>query len=656
MRKILLQILSFSFIFMGIFALVRFLMIKNLTNESENSLMVYVYGLGHDMRTFSAIFLPLFLCGLFSYISLVFKDRKYHAMGGVIAKFYIYLSSFYVAFIAFVVLISAFIHYYYFQLYASKIDIFIFGLKDDNTKAILSIVFSDYPIIKALLVAIIFSIFCFYLNIKILSLKLETIKVKLVFFVLLNILLIYAYIVALRGHFTYNALRASSYEFSTIKAFNEISTNPLMAFSWAYKEYKNQQEFKSVDIKQLNQLEEKLFPMFDTTLTHQNHAKNHIYINIMESFGLNLAEFSTENINLLGNLKKHFEQDIIFTRFLSSANNTIESFNRLIFLSPNIISNGLYQKEKLAFTPLQIYKNAGYKIVFVYSGNASWYNLGNYFKNQGVDEIIDENTLMQDFPQARKTKHKYGIADEFMYKKIYSIFENAKNPTLVISLSISTHRPYIHKSKTQLIDENALDEKILNQFIISDSIGALNAYAYANDEFGKFLDRIKESSLRENIIVAATGDHRFRDTKMDIKSQKAFAYSVPFYLYIPKYLKNDIYYDKNRVGSHKDIFPTLYNLTLSNTKYLSLGGRNMLAPIKNEKLEFGFNELVWIDQNGVYDGNNGYYFENNTSIKDTNKAFELDLYHKNFSKKYKELFQKQLNYRLVNLKTSNDSD
>lgn len=82
MRKILLQILSFSFIFMGIFALVRFLMIKNLTNESENSLMVYVYGLGHDMRTFSVIFLPLFLCGLFSYISLVFKDRKYHAMGG----------------------------------------------------------------------------------------------------------------------------------------------------------------------------------------------------------------------------------------------------------------------------------------------------------------------------------------------------------------------------------------------------------------------------------------------------------------------------------------------------------------------------------------------------------------------------------------------
>ncbi|EFS5453247.1 hypothetical protein HXS07_000376 [Campylobacter coli] len=78
MRKILLQIFSFSFIFMGIFALVRSLMVKNLTNESENSLMVYMY----DMRTFSAIFLPLFLCGLFSYIGLAFKNRKYNIMGG----------------------------------------------------------------------------------------------------------------------------------------------------------------------------------------------------------------------------------------------------------------------------------------------------------------------------------------------------------------------------------------------------------------------------------------------------------------------------------------------------------------------------------------------------------------------------------------------
>ncbi|MEE6586251.1 LTA synthase family protein, partial [Campylobacter coli] len=61
-------------------------------------------------------------------------------------------------------------------------------------------------------------------------------------------------------------------------------------------------------------------------------------------------------------------------------------------------------------------------------------------------------------------------------------------------------------------------------------------------EIGGSLEVEAAKFIKENISIAATGDHRFRDIKMDINSQKAFAYSVPFYLYLPKYLKNDIYY------------------------------------------------------------------------------------------------------------------
>lgn len=133
---------------------------------------------------------------------------------------------------------------------------------------------------------------------------------------------------------------------------------------------------------------------------------------------------------------------------------------------------------------------------------------------------------------------------------------------------------------------------------------------------------------------------------MDLNSQKAFAYSVPFYIYIPKDLQDNVYYDKDRVGSHKDIFPTLYALSLNNVKYLSVGGRNMLARPSDEKFEFGINDAVWIDKNGVYSGAKGYYFENNNTLKDTNHAFELDEYHKNFAQFYKELNLYQLSQRL----------
>lgn len=77
---------------------------------------------------------------------------------------------------------------------------------------------------------------------------------------------------------------------------------------------------------------------------------------------------------------------------------------------------------------------------------------------------------------------------------------------------------------------------------------------YANDKFGKFLDKIKGDTLGYEIIIAATGDHRFRDLKMDSSFDRAFACSVPFYLYLPQNLRDGLYYDKNRVGSHKDIF------------------------------------------------------------------------------------------------------
>ncbi|EOG9652355.1 hypothetical protein ACLMNI_000938 [Campylobacter upsaliensis] len=73
MRKILLQILCFSFIFMGIFIISRFLSLQSLSGENEGSFMVYLYGLGHDMRTFSAAFLPLFLCAILAQFSGLLK-------------------------------------------------------------------------------------------------------------------------------------------------------------------------------------------------------------------------------------------------------------------------------------------------------------------------------------------------------------------------------------------------------------------------------------------------------------------------------------------------------------------------------------------------------------------------------------------------------
>lgn len=54
-------------------------------------------------------------------------------------------------------------------------------------------------------------------------------------------------------------------------------------------------------------------------------------------------------------------------------------------------------------------------------------------------------------------------------------------------------------------------------------------------------------------------------------------FAVPF-LHVPPVYQNNIQYDPERIGSHKDIFPTLYELALSDMPYLKLGN-NLLSLI-----------------------------------------------------------------------------
>ncbi|ELZ2665966.1 LTA synthase family protein, partial [Campylobacter upsaliensis] len=102
MRKVLLQILIFSAIFIVISNLTRVLMHLAFIPQSADKielLKMYLFGSYHDVRFLSAAFLPLLLCGFLSYFAPLLKIKG----GGVrvqIVKFYSIFSSFYIALIA----------------------------------------------------------------------------------------------------------------------------------------------------------------------------------------------------------------------------------------------------------------------------------------------------------------------------------------------------------------------------------------------------------------------------------------------------------------------------------------------------------------------------------------------------------------------------
>ncbi|VVE00280.1 Lipoteichoic acid synthase 1 [Pandoraea aquatica] len=101
----------------------------------------------------------------------------------------------------------------------------------------------------------------------------------------------------------------------------------------------------------------------------------------------------------------------------------------------------------------------------------------------------------------------------------------------------------------------------------------VRAYRYAMDALGDFIDRLKYSPMSSRTILVATGDHRapqWRD--LDNASLSPFErYHVPIYFRVPRAYQPMGPLRLDDFVGHRDIFPTLYHLALSDAPYVGFG-------------------------------------------------------------------------------------
>lgn len=173
-----------------------------------------------------------------------------------------------------------------------------------------------------------------------------------------------------------------------------------------------------------------------------------------------------------------------------------------------------------------------------------------------------------------------GRADEFTFKFARKLLDEATQPTLIYIMTVTNHSPFrapdYYQPKPVHVSERlaALFGPMADQ-----GEKLLQAYQYANDALGQFVQGIKASPLADKTIIAASGDHRVRYLSTEREDEFGLTFGVPFYLYAPQSILTqvDFHYDASRMGSHRDIFPTLYSLSLSGQSYISLGGENLLS-------------------------------------------------------------------------------
>ena len=383
--------------------------------------------------------------------------------------------------------------------------------------------------------------------------------------------------------------------------------NGVIAVRWAFKDRKQDISFEKVSLEEGIMLMQNALGV-DTLVAHtpkneflENNQPNVIFA-VMESFGTNFLITDDENSNnLLGKLREHIKNEFFFTRFLSSTNGTMSTLAELYFHSPTQqITQSSAQNIALPYTPFNVYKSKGYKTIFISSGNLMWRNLAGYLPLQGVDELYDQNDLIDRYPEARKTLSYWGVADEYAFKLAEDLLVESTVPVFINILTITNHPPYdVPKNyKAAQVNPSILDGKFGDND--SERRNTLETYQYAANALGHFITNIKLSNKGDNTIVAATGDHHIRGMKQNMPKELFLAYAVPFILSVPNKLKtSNIKYDPLRLGSHKDIMPTLYKLSLSDATYWSAGGEDLLLP--QSKDYFAYNHSVLADSEGVVD-------------------------------------------------------
>lgn len=580
-----------------------------ISDRGKEIARMFGHGLRYDIRTAAIGLAPFTLIG----IILIAWPK---AAASYLKRLHTVLTFFFL-----VALVAAICNYFYYATYGSYFDVFIFGLIEEDTKAVLVTLWQDYPVLPFFM-AIVLIGYVFGRGVKLMSERYFArpwrlwpiwLEASLVLFFLTG------YGFSVHGSMGRYPLERRDAQVSSLKVLNMLTPNAVMALDWAISDHKKEQTYPKADNTEGQALFSTLYqrnvPLSDVSLQQfsdrtlksrflEAHPP-HVVFAVMESLSTHLMTLDAPPANdMLGAWRPYWKHDFTFTRFLSDGNGTMESLARLLVASPvSSISQERAQRTPFTSNILTPYKLRGYRTLFITSGNGSWRNISTFLKELGFDEVVEQSDLIRKYPEAKLGT--WGTYDEFSFRYAEKRLEEAEKKheiLFVMMLSITNHPPYTVPETFNKLP-HTVDSKMVQRLSAlsypADSI--IETFQYANDTIGQFIRRVEQKELGNHTVIAVTGDHNIRGVPYTDPSELALSHAVPFYLHVPvDYRRSlDLKYDPTRVGSHKDIMPTLYSLSLSDTPYYRRGV-NLLAKTVTSPWYFGYNEEVAISEKGAF--------------------------------------------------------
>lgn len=499
--------------------------------------------------------------------------------------------------------------YSFFKLHFNPVA---FDFLDEEPKLLLRSIWLEHPVIKISIITILVYFIVRYLVYRIYTkTTLKIAKIKTAYKLTIAIIALGFYFLLMRGSLGTFPLQNEDINVSDNEFINACVPNGLFLLKEAYFEAKKEYKLKSpdrileeygyksikeafadlkdipVDSVQSNNIHDLIF-----TRANNHQDKNYnVVLFIMESMSNHFINFHSKNNNLLGSFESHFQSDIVFRNFQSSGNGTIITLENMLMNVPfHRMFETKYRFNSYDISIAKPFKDAGYKTNFITGIELGWRHLDEVLKRQYFDNVYGKNYILKNFPEA-ECNNTWGVFDHNVFDYIFKVLVENKEPQFIATLSSTNHTPYeLPKNyKPYPIDPKLAENPI---FGVSQKrlIEVLTSFQYSNDALGKFMDKLKNSSLAENTVIIITGDHNIRSTILyNTPDLQKLKYSVPLYIYMPDDLKEKLYIDTSRLGSHYDIMTSVFPYILNDENYPDLG-QNLFDQNKPSNTFYSINE------------------------------------------------------------------
>jgi len=616
-QKKIFKILFIGLIICMLFRIVFMFRFGNMAILKENTGdfgRLFFTGFRFDMQVLTYIMFPFMAVGL---LFLFFKNPR---LTRIVNKILLYYVSIVFSILTFGLLVDQ----QFYVNFKSHFNTVLFDFMNEEPLVLMRTMWEEHPVLLIFFITAVAYYGIYRLTRKVLSVsKPNNKKYPVLVNIFIAIFLFGGYFIMMRGSLGTFPLQLKVMNVSNDEFINQCVPNPIFMLKEAHKEAKF--EFASDNVQSIckrygfNSLDEALSVYFDQPIDSikQKSLENWIYstspskdivkypnvvVVLIESWSNHLINFHSDEINLLGPMKKHLEQDILFRNFQSSSNGTLNSLENLILDTPyHPLFDSKYRFISYPSSIAKTFKNAGYETNFLTGIHLAWRHLSEALPNQGFDNVTGKFGILKYNPEA-KSNRTWGVYDNYLMDYVFSTLSKAEKPQFIFALTSTSHPPFELPPDYELPPFNISDE-VQSQFSTDKEIAKdyLTAYQYSNSFLGNFMDSIKNSHLSENTIVIFTGDHNVRSI-LPYNTTELLKYknSVPLYIYFPENIRKDIVVDTERYGSHSDIMPSIIPIVLPGSPYYALG-QNLFDTTKNTDRFYSINPYSILHGDGLTD-------------------------------------------------------